>query len=384
MSDRSIAVVGGGVIGASVAYYLSERGDDAVTVYEKGSLGAETTAKSAAHMGYFGGSSRTYIRMQRRAVELYNRLLSEARSDAAYVMTGRLLAATSEDGREEVVRRYHRERRRVKTENGGWEATAELFTGDQLRSAMLLPALDLDAVTAAHYNPNTGFVRNPGELAYEFGDRAEANGVTVEEHTEVTGIRTDGGAVTGIETEGGRVDADRVVVAAGPWTPRILSSVGVDVPAEYILPHVVQLEPERPSPHFFPSLQHWATGTWYRQNGDGTVFGYATDNTDPDPDPDEVRGDPDPDVVDTIRESVETLTPHLADATVVDEYRAVYTHTPDSNPVAGPTAIDGLSVAMSGASGVALAPTIGEVLAGIVVDGDYPDYYQDISPDRLD
>lgn len=200
MRESTCIVVGGGIIGASIAYQLSERGASEVTVYEKGSLGSETTEESAAHMGYFGGSSRTYVRMQRRAVELYNDLLSEARTDAAYVMAGRLLAATTEEGAEEVVERYHRERRNVKTESGGWEATAELFTGEQLRSAMVLPELDVEAVTAAHYNPNTGFVRNPDKLVYEFSERAQENGVSVREDTEVTDILVEDGRATGVET----------------------------------------------------------------------------------------------------------------------------------------------------------------------------------------
>jgi len=97
-SEGGYHIIGGGIVGASIAYHIGRRTNDPVHVYEKGTLANETTKKSLAFFGFYG--DETQYRMKQYGMELYNDFLSSPRADPGYVTTGRLNVATSEEGAE--------------------------------------------------------------------------------------------------------------------------------------------------------------------------------------------------------------------------------------------------------------------------------------------
>ena len=94
----SIAIIGGGIAGASIAYHLSKSGDHSVEVYERGELAGETTSRSAAIFGHYGNA--TEVKMKRYGAELYNKFFLESDRELHFNLVGRLMCSTTKEGAE--------------------------------------------------------------------------------------------------------------------------------------------------------------------------------------------------------------------------------------------------------------------------------------------
>lgn len=377
MTRDDIAVIGGGIVGASIAYHLSEHTDRDVTVYERQSVASETTTRSASFVGYYGGESETRLRMKRYGIGEYNRLLSDPVTQATAHTTGRLTVATTSEGAAEL------ETATGETDASAAETTAQYFTADELRGAMLLPDLNFRAVRGASYRPYLSYSR-PAELAHEFVERAKGNGVTFTVNTSVERVRTDDGRVTGVETERGTVRASDVVCAAGPWSRELLETAGLTLPVENSLGSVLVLNPSGPLENTFPSVKHRESGLYLRHKSGGRVFlGHRPDESRA-LDPDRVSDTVDADLRRRVAEVVPSLLPALEDATVEEEWVGVRTLTPDPDPILGATDVDGLYVTAFNGDGVMLAPAAGRIVRRQLLDDDPTECYPDVALSRFD
>jgi sarcosine oxidase subunit beta len=385
MGDR-LVVVGGGIVGASVAYHLGGRTGDPVVVYERGDLASETTAASTAMVGVSGPDP--YHRMKEYGFRLYNDFFADPAADPRYRQCGRLRVATSAAGAERLA---------AVAGDGGRGTDAgryandlrEFVPGDRLRDRLLVPPLA--DVEGALYRPRYGHVRcgdgavGARELALEFVERARDRGVTFETGTEVTDVRTDGDRVRGVETDGSdAVDADAVVCAAGPWNRALAGRAGVDLPLGHVPSPVFALELDEPLPYTLPVVKSHESSVGLHPTGEGTVLvTYTPDGRDADRDPGAVADG----VLEECRETAlrwaERLLPPLADARLREEWVGVGTSTPDGEPVAGWTGVEGLSVAAA-PTGVQYAPAVGRIVARQLADGDPTEYYGAVSVSRFD
>ena len=209
---RRIAVVGGGVIGASIAWHLTlaEAGD--VVLYERERLGAGTTWHSAGNITWTVGPDDAVF----AALEAIDAVARESGQDTGWLRTGRLFLARSEAGLEKYA------------------ALARVGEARGIESRMLSPAeaahhhplLDPAAIAGAWLNSLGGRV-NPTDLTAAYARAARARGASLREGCAVTGIALRGGRVAGLETADGPIDADVVVVCAGLWSRRLLAGCGV-------------------------------------------------------------------------------------------------------------------------------------------------------------
>lgn len=404
MTTTRYAVVGGGIVGASVAYHLSERTDDPVVVYERDELAGATTFWSTAMIGV--GGPEPHRGMKRYGFRLYNDFLADPRSDAEYVQSGRLRVAVDPENAarlRELDAQGHPGQEPAAERDAEWRGIdARKFAhdltryvpGDTLRETLVVPPLDTEVVEGALYRPMYGHVRSddrtlgPRELALEFVERARGNGVRFETGTEVTGVATtpDGDRVTGVAVDGDSVEpADAVVCAAGPWNAEMAATAGVDLPMEHTLSPVYALELDEPLPYSLPTIKsHESSVGLHRKRDDRILVTYT-------PSADEGRATVDLDAVgdvelddfrDTALEWAERLVPRLADATLADEWIGVGTSTPDGNPIVGWTDVEGLSLAAT-MIGIQLAPAVGDVVARQLVDGEPTDYYDEVSISRF-
>jgi len=407
MTTTSYAVVGGGIVGASVAYHLSERTDDPVVVHERDGLAAKTTFKSTSMVGV--GGHDPHYRMKQYGFRLYNEFLADPASDVEYVQSGRLRVAVDDENAARLEHldtgehptRSDEEWRGVDARKFAHDLTTYV-PGDELRETLVVPPLDTDAVVGALYRPMYGHIRSddrtlgPRELALEFVERARDNGVTFQTGTEVTGIETTpgGNQVTGVEIGGSGVDADEgrvepadaVVCAAGPWNAELAATAGIDLPIEHTVSPVYVLELDEPLPYTLPTIKsHESSVGLHRKRDDRILVTYT-------PSEDEGQARNDLDAVgeaelDAFRETAlewaERLVPRLADATLADEWVGVGTSTPDGNPIVGWTEVEGLSLAAT-MIGIQLAPAVGEIVARQLVDGDPTDYYDAVAISRFD
>lgn len=388
MAKKSYAIIGGGIVGASIAYHLSRETNGSVTLFERQSFASETTMKSWALFGFHG--NRHQFDMKRYGLKLYNEFLADPRSNCQYEHVGQLGLATTAEGAdafragvEGTVDEYD------SITSGVENDLVEFLEPDQIKRSVFTPYLDTDTLEGVLYRPRVGYFR-PHELAFEFLDRAEANGVTLQPNTAVSDVLVEDGQVIGVETGANEVEADEVVCAAGPWNPWIADSVGLDIPVRHTLAPVLKVSPKDGLTHTFPFMKHEESRISYRGNPDGTVLIGRN--------PNEIIEFEEAELYDpaTVSETVpaelrekmttttETLLPKLAGAPIVEEYVGVRSKTPDGHPVIGRTNLDGFSIAAFNSSGIQLAPAAGRILTDQLVHDDPTDWYDTISITRFD
>ena len=376
--DADVAVVGGGIVGSSVAYHVASRSDRDVVMFERADrLAGETTAKSNAMFRMTGSAQER--RMKRYGLSVYNHFLAEPAVehdvDPLYERVDRIEVATSESSAASLHER---------AESGVGRA----LEPEAIPEHVLFPELRREPIEAALLLP--GAVRlEPRALAREFAARARAAGARLELGTAVRDVLATGGEVAGIETDNGRIDADVVVSAAGPNNRDVAAMAGVDLPLRHTLGPILDVHPESLG-HALPNLKHDDSGVYYTGRGNGTVMiGRAGGGWDRAKhrdlaDLDESRV-PD-DLRETMDETARTLLPALALDTVDhrDEWVGLVSKTPDGEPIIGLTDVEGFAVAAFNSEGIQLAPAAGRILAEQVVDGRPPSDYPHITPGRFD
>ena len=362
-----VAIVGGGVVGTSVAYHLRESDLD-VTLYEKDTLGAATTAASMA-IFMWEPDAPPVAGLRRRAWETYAALIETGK--LTFERTGSLRVAETEshvDVLEDV---------RSGLRSHGREAT--LSSPEEVASM----GLDPGAVVAALHSPEDGYL-DAAEIVSHFVDGARESGVAVEVGGAVTDVLVEDSAVAGIEVAGEPRAADVVVNAAGPWAGRVGAMAGVSVPLRHTRGPILALDAAEPTR---PPFALFERGTYARPFGEsGAYVGhYATDYEGAEAlDPDRLRS------VDdwfhaAARETVETFLPAYADARTVDEWVGLRTVTPDGHPIVGETDVDGFLVAagMTG-QGVTFAPVVGQLIAERLETGSMFAEAAPFAPGRLE
>ena len=378
MDTIRVAVVGGGIVGSSVAYHLGEESPAEVTVFERGELAGETTAASGAFVGLWGDEPPAYRRLKEYGVRLYNEFLADPMANSSYTHAPRLSVASTPEGT-----------RTLQAAAGTRECvrgTPEYVPGEQLDGELLHPGLDTASVEGALYRPNIGFL-DATELAVEFVERARARGVRFETGTTVTDVTTKDGAVTGVVADGEERRFDAVVAAAGPWNRQVAEFVGLDVPIRHTLGPILVFEPADAVPYDTFSVKHVESGVYFRQQPDGTVFaghypgGY--DDAGRVLDPDDVPTTVPSDLREKIRGVVETYFPWVEGARVVDEWVGVRSLTPDAGAIAGRTSVEGFYVSGFNAAGIQLAPVIGHVVAAQLLRGTPTEYYDAVRLSRF-
>lgn len=379
MGDDAIAVIGGGIAGASVAYHLGERTDRPIVVYERAAIAGETTAKSAAFFGFHG--SDVERRLKRYGMALYNDFLAEPSAEPRYDLVGWIRVATTDDGAEEL-------RRRVEGERRGQEVSH--YRADTLRESVLLPEVDIDAIAGATYRPAVGYHR-PRELAREFAARAEGRGVRFETDTGVVDLVVEDGRLDRLVLESNgtseTVAPAAAVVAAGPWNPTVLGYAGLDLPISHSLAPILRLQRADEPPHTLPIVSHVESGVYARGHEEESVLvGHHPTDVDAGRrlDPAAVGQQVPPDLREAMLGTVDDLLPGVADAEVAEEWVGVRSHTPDGHPIVGWTGVEGLSVVAFDSSGIQLAPAAGRIVARQLVDGRPTEHYESVSVARFD
>lgn len=350
--DSGVAVIGGGIAGASVTAHLAQLGRP-VTMYERGDIGEGTTAKSAAFFGEYG--SELEQRLKRYGMRLYNDLCATDAADFRYDHVGRFRVATTGDGAT-ALREY-----------ADTHTDVRALDRDEIHECVFAPHLDSSAIELATYRPHVGFFR-PRPLATALVERAKAtHGTSIHTDTPVETLVNDGDRVTGILVDGEHVRVDHVVCAAGPWNPGFLEDAGVDLPVSHSLAPILRVDLHEPS-YTLPIITHHETGVYVRGDDTGSAL-LGRYPPDPDPevlyDPDEVPDRVPQDLAETIRTELATFLPAVSDAPLCEEWVGIRTHTPDGHPIAG-RVTDGLSVAAFNSSGIQLAPAVGRVIARLL------------------
>jgi 4-methylaminobutanoate oxidase (formaldehyde-forming) len=261
--DRArVVVVGGGVIGTSVAYHLAHLGVPDVVLLERDRLTSGTTWHAAGLMATFGSTSQTSTELRMYTRDLYARLEAETGLATGLKQVG-LIELAIEPGRLEEYRRVAAFNRLC---------GVEVHEISPAEVADLFPLARVDDVLAGFYIPADGRV-NPVDVTMSLAKGARMRGARIFEGVPVTGFCQRRGVVTGVRTTRGDIEAEYVVNCAGMWARQLGELAGVSIPLQAAEHYYLLTQPIEGVDGGWPVLEDPANYGYYREEGGGLMLG---------------------------------------------------------------------------------------------------------------
>jgi glycine cleavage system aminomethyltransferase T/glycine/D-amino acid oxidase-like deaminating enzyme len=364
MREQARAVViGGGVGGCSVLYWLARLGWDDVVLVERADLTSGSTFHSAGLVGQLR-SSLSLTKMMMSSVELYRALEDEVELETGWHEVGSLRLASSRARMEEIARQ------------AGWAKTfglpLELVSPAEAQE--LFPAMTTDGVLGAAFLKTDGYI-DPSQLTFALAEGARRRGAEVCTKTRVTGIRVSSGRVGAVETDRGTIETEVVVNAGGMYAQEIGSLAGVNVP---IVPMAHEYLITKPSglPLEMPTMRDPSLLVYFRPESGGLVMGGYERNCAPwglEGIPQDFNSrllDEDwPRFEELLRNAIVRV-PGLEEMEAIRLVNGPEAFTPDGEFILGPSDIRGFWVAAGFcAHGLAGAGGMGKLVAEWIVEG---------------
>ena len=358
MHTADVVIVGGGIVGSSIAYHLTEAGCKNVLVVERVShQGKGSTGKS------MGGvraqfSTAVNIQMSLYSIPFYASFEERLGHPSGYRAQGYLFVATSD-----AHLRYLRENQERQKALG--LKHVQMLAADDITG--MFPQLRSDDIVGGSFCSTDGFV-DPYSAMVGFMAWASEHGATLWRGTEVPAIRRDQQGIAGVETARGPVASRVVVNAAGPWAAEVAHMAGVDLPVEPLRRMLVPTEPFDKFPHTAPMIIDMSNGFHFRPEGLGFLLAWN--------DPGETPGykiDFDPAFVEKILVRAANRVPCFENLAVNPKraWAGLYEVSPDHHAIIGPVAgVPGFFLAngFSG-HGVMHAPATGKVVSDLILRG---------------
>jgi glycine cleavage system aminomethyltransferase T/glycine/D-amino acid oxidase-like deaminating enzyme len=257
-----VVVVGGGVIGTSVAYHLAHMGVRDVVLLERDRLTSGTTWHAAGLMATFGSTSETSTELRKYTRDLYLRLEAETGLATGMRQVG-LIELAIEEGRLEEYRRVAAFNR---------HCGVEVHEISAREVAELWPLARTDDVLAGFYIPADGRV-NPVDVTMSLAKGARQQGARIIEDVPVTGVIVRNGTVAGVRTPRGDIEAEYVVNCAGMWARQLGELAGVSIPLQAAEHYYLLTEPIAEVSRDWPVLEDPANYGYFREEGGGLMLG---------------------------------------------------------------------------------------------------------------
>jgi glycine/D-amino acid oxidase-like deaminating enzyme len=353
-----VVIVGGGLEGCATAWALAERGVTDVVIVERDTVGSGGTGKSSGVVRcHYGVPS--LAAMATRALDVLENAEEILGVDIGFHQTGYVVGVGPQNV--DALAASLADQRAVGVE------TEDI---DVSEVAKLWPVADLEPFAAFAWEPRGGY-GDAYRTAQAFAAAARRAGAHLRLGTTVTEILVAGDRATGVGlADGTRIDADHVVLAAGPWSVPLLAARGIDLPITVHREQIVLVDPGRdlgPVPVFsdLVSLQY------VRPESGGEILFGNSDLAELEPaDPDRYSNRAGEAFLDMAVEKVGTRFPGLEDAAIASTYAGCYDVTPDFNPAISGTPVEGLVVAAGfSGHGFKISPSVGRLVADLVVDG---------------
>ena len=358
MQTAEVVIIGGGIVGSSIAWHLTHAGCKNVIVIEReSSQGKGSTGKS------MGGvraqfSTPVNIQMSLYSISFYAKFEEVVGHPADYRPQGYLFLATKDSHLAYLQDNFARQKKLGLT-------TARLISAEEIRS--MLPQLRSDDVLGGSFCSTDGFV-DPYSVMNGFMASAVEHGAMLWKKTEVTSIGTDQQGAFRVETTRDSVSTRTIVNAAGAWAAEIAKFLGVDLPVEPLRRMLVPSEPFADFPHTSPMVIDMSTGFHFRPEGRGFLLAWN--------DPEETPGyktNFEPSFIEKILMHAANRVPAFENLPINPKraWAGLYEMTPDHHCVLGPVAsVPGFFLAngFSG-HGVMHSPATGKILADLILQG---------------
>ncbi|MCX5600242.1 FAD-binding oxidoreductase [Streptomyces phaeochromogenes] len=361
-----VVVIGGGVMGTSIAYHLARAGVPDVVLVERDELASGSTSRAAGGVrAQF--SDELNIQLGARSLEAFARFGEETGHDIGLHRVGYLfLLSTPEE-----VEAFEAG---VRLQNGLGVPSRML---DPAEARRLSPLITTDGLLAAAFSPDDGHC-TPEAVVHGYAAAARRHGAKVVRHCEVTGIETRGDDITAVVTDLGRIDTSAVVCAAGAWSRAVGAMAGVDLPVEPLRRQIAVTEPVPDLPPDLPMTIDFTSSLYFHTEGPGLLVGMS--------DPDETTGfatETHDRWIPRLCEAMEHRAPALLDLRRTGGWAGLYEITPDHNALIGEASSVSRFLYATGFSGHGFlqGPAVGEVVRDLFLGHDP---FVDITPLRAE
>jgi sarcosine oxidase subunit beta len=348
-----IAIVGGGVMGLSIAYQLARRGLTDVVVIERGYLAQGASGRNGGGVR-MQWSTELNVRLMQQSIELCRRFAQEIGVNVWFRQGGYLFLGKSESERAAMEKNVALQNR--------CGVPTRMLTPKEAQE--IVPELDVSRIVCACYNPKDG-VLFPWPFLWGYAHQALVRGVEVHLFTALHAIERERGGFR-LKTSKGDVVAKRVINCGGAWSPEIARMVGVELPNRPHRHEILSTEPLKP--WLGPMVSLLSSGLYFSQSMRGEiVMGIST----PDDDDGTVKMGSRLLFLTTIARELVSLAPRMADVKILRQWAGPYDVSPDRQPILGePPGVPGFFLCCGFVGhGFMMAPIIGQLYAEWLTGG---------------
>ena len=353
-NTADVVIIGGGVMGASIAYHLANAGMRDILLLEKDDFfGQGATGRCAGGVRY-QFATEVNVRLSLASLPMLERFEEEIGQAIDYRKCGYLFVLTQPAD----VSIFQS----TLTMQNRLGAGTFWLDGDDIRQR--LPMMGLEDAIGGTFNPKDGTV-DPNSVVMGYIRAGQRLGVNALTGVEVTGIQTGGGCVRAVESNQGIISTPVIVNAAGPWAGWIGEMAGVDIPITPVRRQWFTTSPLPEIPPDFPFVIDFAQSLYFHREGNGLLIGMSN--------PDEPPGfeqnvDPDWELVNV--EAAVRRMPLLNKSSLASRLAGLYEVTPDAHPIFGKTPVGNFFVC-TGFSGHGFmhGPVSGVLMSEIILEG---------------
>lgn len=353
-SQAEVVIVGGGIMGASIAFHLAEAGVTDVVVLERGTLGSGSSAKP------LGGVRATFsdannIALGLRSLRSYEAFGERFGVDIGLRQVGYLFLCRTEDQLAAVETSV-----RLQNRLGCKSRMVSVAEACEIN-----PLLERGALLGASFSPRDGYAE-PARVVEGYARAATSLGARFCEHTEVFELATDATGAHHVRTQQGCISAGTVIIAAGAWSTGLGAMLGVHLPVQAVR-RQVGFTPQLDRPHpTVPFTLDLSTTLYFHNYRNGLLLGISN----PDEEPGFCRefsyG-----WTRAFDDAAAAVAPSLVGAPLVGGWAGLYENTPDHNALIGRAAVPGVLYATGfSGHGFLQGPAVGEIIRDLYLDRD--------------
>lgn len=347
-TKADVVIIGAGIMGLSIAYNLARHhAVGQIAVVDRGYLCGGASGRNG------GGvraqwSSESNIRLMQESIRICREFAGDMKINVWFRQGGYLFLVRDEEKKRSLEQS-------VKLQNEAGLPTRMLTPKEAQK---IVPQMDIGGITAASFNPEDAVVF-PWPFVWGYAEGAKKLGVSIYTHTDVTGFKTTGKKITHVVTSKGEIECNRVVNAAGAWSPQIAKMLDVQLPNHPHRHEICSTEPLKP--WLGPLVADLSNGLYFSQSTRGEIVGGISNERVPDG----IDMNSSHDFLRVYSRALVKTCPILGSVKVLRQWAGCYDLTPDANPIVGEVdEVDGFYQA-SGfmGHGFMMAPVMGKLIA---------------------
>ncbi len=359
IKDADIVVIGGGCVGASIAYHLAREGVERLALLEKDHLAWGATGKSSAivNVGVWN-ASKPLVKMLLESIEVFHRFDELVGGKCGFTEAGWIGLAGQRQ--EERVKETAALESKIGVEN-------RVVPASKLKD--IEPNLYTEDLVAGVLEPTSGYA-NPVETTTSFGTQAEKLGAKIMTATKATRLRIENSRVIGVETSNGYIGANKVVIATNVWSKGLIAGLPTELPISPRRKQVCLFQPSRDSSTPRIVIDDFVNDLYIKPDGNRALVG-EIEATGTSMDPDDYVEGVDPDTVSRFARKLVHRLPSMGTAVSNGGYAGPYDVSPDGHPILDEVpGISGLycAVGFSG-HGFRFSPCTGRLMAEFILRG---------------